>query len=43
MHRDRVLAAGGMTELICGPGVVDGARVVQSYDLDDGDFSLVDP
>ena len=43
MHRDRVLAAGGMTELICGPGIVDGARVVQSYDLDDGDFSLLDP
>ncbi len=43
MHRDRVLAAGGMTELIRGPGVVDGARVVQSYELDDGDFSLLDP
>ena len=43
MHRDRVLAAGGMTELICGPGIVEGARVVQSYDLDDGDFSLLDP
>ena len=43
MHKDRVLAAGGMTELICGPGIVEGARVVQSYDLDDGDFSLLDP
>jgi hypothetical protein len=43
MHRDRVLAAGGMGELIYGPGIVDGARVVQSYDLDDGDFSLLDP
>ncbi len=43
MHKDRVLAAGGMTELICDPGIVDGARVVQSYDLDDGDFSLLDP
>lgn len=38
MHKDRVLAAGGLTELIGGPGVVEGARVVQSYDLDNGDF-----
>ena len=43
MHRDRVLAAGGMAELICGPGIVEGARVVQSYDLDDGDFPLPIP
>ncbi|WP_165252192.1 DUF6985 domain-containing protein [Paludisphaera soli] len=43
MHRDRVLAAGGMTEMICGPEVVEGARVVQAYDLDDGDFSLLSP
>jgi|GEM_PF-4393683 len=43
MHGDRVLAAGGMTELIGGPGIVEGARVVQSYDLDDGDFSLPIP
>lgn len=40
MHRDRVLAAGGTTELIYGPDVVGGAGGVQAYDLDDGDFSL---
>lgn len=43
MHKDRVLAAGGMTELIGGPGILDGARIVQSYDLDDGDDSLLNP
>jgi len=43
MHRDRVLAAGGMGELIYGAGIVEGARVVQSYDLDDGDFPLPNP
>jgi hypothetical protein len=43
MHRDRVLAAGGMGELILGPDVLAGARVVQSYDLDDGDFVLGSP
>lgn len=40
MHRDCVLAAGGMGELIYGPDLAAGARVVQSYDLDDGDFPL---
>ena len=40
MHKDRVLAAGGMGEMICGSDVVAGAKVVQSYDLDDGDFVL---
>ncbi|MGL4419228.1 MAG: DUF6985 domain-containing protein [Gemmataceae bacterium] len=40
MHRDRVLAAGGMCELIYGTDLAAGARAVQSYDLDDGDFSL---
>lgn len=40
MHRNRVLAAGGMTELIGRPGVAEEAKYVQSYDLDDGDFSL---
>ena len=42
MHRDRVLAAGGMCELIYGTDLTAGARAVQSYDLDDGDFSLLD-
>lgn len=41
MHRDRVLAAGGITEMIYGPSVAERAKVVQSYDLDDGDFSLL--
>lgn len=40
VHRDRVLAAGGMCELIYGPDLAAGARAVQAYDLDDGDFSL---
>lgn len=43
MHKDRVLAAGGLTELIRGPGVLDGARAVQAYDLDEGDFVLPAP
>jgi hypothetical protein len=39
-----VLAAGGMAELIGGSfdGVVAGARYAQQYDMDDGDFSLLD-
>ncbi|RYG25871.1 hypothetical protein EON82_05525 [bacterium] len=40
MHKDRVLAAGGMTELIDGPSV-ESIRYIQGYDLDDGDFSLM--
>lgn len=40
MHRDRVLAAGGMGELIYGTDLAAGARTVQSYDMDDADFSL---
>jgi hypothetical protein len=40
MHKDRVLAAGGMGEMICGADLLTGARVVQGYDLDDGDFVL---
>lgn len=40
MHKDRVLAAGGLSELIGGPGVLEGARAVQSYDLDEGDLVL---
>ena len=43
MHRDRVLAAGGLGELIGGPGVLAGARAVQGYDLDEGDFVLGRP
>mgnify|MGYP000896395279 CR=1 FL=1 len=42
MHRDRVLAAGGMCELIYGPNLAAAARAVQAHDLDDGDFSLLD-
>jgi hypothetical protein len=43
MHEDRVLAADGMTVLIdgTGPSIVNGARCVQEYDLDDGDLSLL--
>jgi hypothetical protein len=40
MHRDRVLALGGTTELIGSRGIVDAIRHVQTYDLDDGDFPL---
>lgn len=40
MHRDRVLAAGGLTELIGGPRVMEGLKAVQSHDLDEGDFLL---
>ncbi|MGL4463949.1 MAG: DUF6985 domain-containing protein [Planctomycetia bacterium] len=40
MHRDRVLAVGGTAELIYGPNIAEGARIVQAYDLDDGDFVL---
>jgi len=43
MHQDRVLAADGMTALIAGSleSIVSGAKYVQEYDLDDGDFSLL--
>jgi hypothetical protein len=40
MHKDRVLAAGGMGEMICGDELVTGVRVVQGYDLDEGDLVL---
>lgn len=42
MHKDRVLAADGTTQLICGnPGsIAKGAKYVQQYDLDDGDYVL---
>ena len=43
MHRDRVLAVDGMTELIGSPGVAEAVKAVQAYDLDDGDFSLLSP
>jgi len=43
MHKDRVLAAGGLTELIHGSGLLAGARAVQAYDLDEGDFVLPSP
>ena len=43
MHKDRVLAADGMSVLIdgTGPSILNGARYVQEYDLDKGDFSLL--
>jgi hypothetical protein len=41
MHRDRVLAAGAMGEMIYGSSIAAGARATQEYDLDDGDFSLL--
>jgi hypothetical protein len=43
MHKDRVLAADGMTQLILGSreSIVSGARCIQEYDLDEGDFSLL--
>ncbi|WP_309723198.1 hypothetical protein [Armatimonas sp.] len=41
MHRDKVLAAGGMTELIYGSEVAEGVKIVQAYDLDTDDFSLL--
>jgi hypothetical protein len=43
MHRDRVLAADGMTQLILGSreSILSGARRVQEYDLDEGDLSLL--
>lgn len=41
MHRDRVLAAGGMSELIGdGYDLAPGIRCVQGYALHDGDFPL---
>lgn len=42
MHKDRVLAAGGMGEMIYGTDLIAGARSVQSYDLDDGDLKLTE-
>ncbi|MFO0799819.1 MAG: hypothetical protein U0804_20295 [Gemmataceae bacterium] len=40
MHKDRVLAAGGTTELIGSRDIVAATRDVQAYDLDAGDFPL---
>lgn len=40
MHKDRVIAAGGMGELISGGSVLTGAKAVQAYDLDEGDLVL---
>ena len=43
MHRNRVLAAGGMQEYIFrGPELIECIKYVQSYDLDDGDFVLIE-
>lgn len=43
MHKDRVLAADGMTVLIGGDrdSILTGVRCVQEYDLEDGDLSLL--
>jgi hypothetical protein len=43
LHRDRVLAVGGTTELIGSRNLVADVRDVQSYDLDEGDFALSAP
>lgn len=41
MHKDRILAKGGMTELISGYGsVIDGIRATQGYELDTCDYKL---
>lgn len=40
MHRERVLAAGGMGEMIYGDNIARGVRTVQAYDMDEGDFVL---
>jgi len=41
MHKDRVLAAGGMTELLSPNGsIIDGIKATQEYDLDPGDYRL---
>ncbi len=41
MHRDKVLAAGAMGELIGrGISIEDNVRATQAYELDDGDFRL---
>lgn len=43
MHKDRVLAAGGMQEDISrGPELIESIKYVQSYDFDEGDLSLID-
>lgn len=42
MHKNSVLSAGGMEELICrGHHIVGAVKSVQTYDLDDGDLSLL--
>lgn len=41
MHKDRVLAADGMTELIGSRRIVDAVRYLQQYDRDAGDLSLL--
>ncbi len=41
MHKDRVLAAGGMQEIIsAGASILDAAKSIQAYDLDEGDYAL---
>jgi hypothetical protein len=42
MHKDRVLAAAGMTELIGSDSIVDVVKSIQGYGMDDGDLSLLD-
>ncbi|MFO0938831.1 MAG: hypothetical protein U0798_20190 [Gemmataceae bacterium] len=41
MHKNRVLAAGGITEIIGNTEIVDVIKAVQSYELDKGDYSLL--
>lgn len=40
MHRNRVIAAGGMGELISSPDLLATLKAVQAYDFDKGDFKL---
>lgn len=40
MHKDKVLAAGGMEELVYSPNVLEAVKCVQGYDLDEGDLEL---
>jgi hypothetical protein len=43
MHKNHVLAAGGVSELVChGTDVIEAVKCVQAYDLDDGDLSLLE-
>ncbi len=42
MHKADVLIAGGMSEYTTGGDLIQAIKIVQEYDLDDGDFSLLE-